>query len=226
MKSILKRVAALAAGVLAFSAQATTVTFDSLGDSFTFLYSGSADGATMSASVTYTLTAWNNRSATMSVSATNNSSGTGKGVHPIRLVAFGVSFTNPDLTSANVAGVGEWDAQADTQFDGSTVVQLCEYAGANCLDDTGLGVWQGDTDTFDLSLTFASRVEGRTITFGSPFDSKWQGVGRQGLIYGVTGCVNTDTNCVSQVNQIPEPTTLALGALALLGATAARRRQA
>jgi hypothetical protein len=225
MNPILKRAAALAAGLLAFSAQATTVTFDSLGDSFTFLYGGNVDGATMNASVTYTLTAWNNRTATMSVSATNNSTGTGRGLHPIRLVAFGVAFTTPDLTNANVAGIGEWDADADTQFDGSTVVQLCEYAGANCLDDTGLGVWQGDTDTFDLSLTFASRVEGRTITFGSPFESKWQGVGNQGLIYGVTGCLNSDTGCVSEVNQIPEPTTLALGGLALLGAAAARRRQ-
>lgn len=224
MKLSFKHAIAIAASALALSSQATTVTFDSIGDNFTFLYSASIDGANMQSSITYTLTGWNNTRATMSVSATNTSSGIGHGLHPIRMVAFGVAFTTPDLLAANVAGPGEWDAKADQTFDGGTVVQLCEYAGSNCLDDTGLGVWQGATDTFDLNLNFASRVEGRTITFGSPFESKWQGVGNDNLMYAVTGCLNTDTQCTSEVNQIPEPTSLALAGLALLGAGVARRR--
>ena len=57
MKLNFKHAIAVAASALALSSQATTVTFDSLLDSYTFLYSASIDGATMQSSVTYTLTA-------------------------------------------------------------------------------------------------------------------------------------------------------------------------
>jgi len=226
MQLSFKHVVAVAGSVLALSSQATTVTFNNPGESYSFIYSASVDGADLLATVTYTLKSTSGKTAVFGVSAFNQSTGIGKGPIPNRMVAFGIALVNPDLDKANVAGVGEWNAAIDQVFPGDTVVDLCEYAGSNCLDDTGQGVQAGaPADTFDLTLKFVSNVGQNPISFSSPFESKWQGVGDSRLMYAVTGCL-AGTDCISEVSQIPEPTSLALGGLALLGAFAARRRSA
>lgn len=219
LKQLLAPILSVAALVGSSGASASAISFDGPGDTATFLYAGSASGANLCADVTYSLTSWSGSSAIFHVSATNCSSGAGQN----RLVSFGVGVVNPNLISAVVPGVTEWDATADTNFPGFGTVELCNYAGPNCSGGGSLGVDVGATDQFDLTLMFASAVGLESpITFSSPFASKWQSVGTTGGSLEIEGCIE-GTRCTT--NQVPEPGTLALLGLAAVAFGVARRRK-
>lgn len=222
----LSRVVAAAAVlglVVTGAAHATAITFDSIGDSATFNYAATVDGANLDATVVYELSSWGGASAIFHVTITNNSSGAGSGPQPNRLTAFAIEVVSPGLIGANVPGVGEWDATTFVNFPGFGAVELCNYAGATCGGGASLGVFMGATDQFDLAMTFASNVGSLTpITFSNPSPSLWQDVGVRGAVTQVAGCLATDTVCGS--NSIPEPTSGTLCALALLGMGVALRR--
>jgi hypothetical protein len=217
-----------AAVFASLGAQASTVVFDSLNDKATFVYSGSVGGANLSATVTYELTSWTGPFATFHVASTNNSTGLGFGLNPNRLVAIGVAVVNPDLVSAVVPGITEWDATVNTNFPPYGVVELCNYAGPECAGGAGLGTFVGTTDELDLTLRFVSAVgASNPISFSSPFTSRWQAVGLGFDSYTLEGCLQGDPTCSpGPPRRLAEPGSLAMVALALLATAGLSRRRA
>ena len=228
----LQRIAAaalLTMGLAATSAvQASTVSFDSIGDTANFVYSATVDGADLHATVKYELTSWSGSTAVFHVVATNSSSGAGSASNSNRLVSFGVAVVNPDLIGAVVPGITEWDATINQNLPGWGTVELCNYAGSNCAGGASLGVYMGATDSFDLTLSFSSAVNAtHPISFSSPFPSKWQSVGVNGGSTEFAGCLTTEAGCGTSTttSRVPEPASMALVSLGLLAAAGTTRRR-
>ncbi|SEK22876.1 PEP-CTERM protein-sorting domain-containing protein [Roseateles sp. YR242] len=219
-------VAVAAALAACTQANAAAVMFTGINSSATLVFSTTQDGATLLATVKFTLQSWSANQAVFNTLVTNSSSGPGSN----SLMSFGIDVVSPALSGATTNS-SMWDASIMDTLPSFQKVDLCVWAGNGCSGGSvndGLG--EGGSASFLLTLTTAGNFT-QGITFTSPYGIKFQDVGLGGQSYEFAGCIQGTAGCGGDGGgggggsggQVPEPDVLALLGIATLAYGLSRR---
>ena len=219
----LKFIVAAAVALIGVEAQASIV-FHSISDTQVINYNEAFGDANLSATVQYTLTALGgpgSNTAAFHIVATNNTTVGQPGTN--RMTSFGIGDLTPSITSIDFNSSVNWIADFGGTFPGFNLVGLCVFVGPACGGSSSGGLAEaGDSVTLDIAVHLSQRLTPAGIALESPFVIEFQDAGTNGASVEFAGCAASDASC--QPQDIPEPGTLALVGIAMLGSIAATRR--
>ncbi|MFO7994119.1 MAG: cistern family PEP-CTERM protein [Marinobacter sp.] len=222
--SIFRKTTLVLAGLMiAGGANATMISFDTVGDTGTVHYGGNIDQTDvegLSASTSFELKEIKNSSFVFDVMVANNTNSLWE---EARVSAIGFNV-DPDLDSASVDGNSTWFTVLNSQFPnqfGPLDICIKDGGGTNsCQGGGGDGVEIGDSTSFLLELGFDGLPEAVTL---DNFGVRWQSLVSEELGYGVDDDEASGTG--TPVSKVPEPGTLGLFGLGVLGLTLLGRRR-
>jgi len=134
-----------------------------------------------------------------------------------------VGVITPDLYGTQIDNSSIFTVKDGGSVDGNVgVVDFCATAGGTgCASSTSGGVSEAQTHNFNMTLRFVTSVAGG-VSFAEPFYVRYQPAGADSGIVITEGCIAGTPGCTGQ---IPEPGSLALASMALIGLGAGLRRR-
>ncbi len=214
--SILEKTSLVVASLMiAGSASAAMISFDSVGDSGTVYYGGNieqTDVEGLAASTSFTLTEIKTSSFVFDIVLSNTTSSLWEESRVSR-----IGF-NVDANVTSVTASSPWTALLGGSFPnqfGALDICIQAQSQGSCSGGPG-GVGIGGSASFSLELGFASLPGAVTL---DNFGVRWQSLNSQALGF------DDDSGTGTPVSKVPEPGTIGLLGLGVLGLVVAGRRR-